>query len=234
VTIRGKLYTAIVVVLAGFALVIGVGVWSMNRVGERFDAVQAAADARALALQLKYDITDFNGWQTAYGYDNGKSRPLYLEAFSRFERNLARARATLRQPREVQVLDSIDAAGRDFSRLDAAAWKALQAGRADEVKRILLGPEIRTFERAAAAAQALAVLEDGRASTQDRAFRRSRTHDLRLLTGASIIAALLVVILLVTAVDLARTAERALAEPEPEETDDPSAPPGAEPPPAGS
>ena len=233
-TIRGKLYTAIVVVLAGFALVLGVGVWSMNRVSDRFDAVQAAADARALALQLKYDITDFNGWQTAYGYDNGKSRPLYLQAFARFERNLARARATLRQPNEVRVLDQIDAAGRDFSRLDAAAWKALQAGRADEVKRILLGPEIRTFERAAAAAQALAVLEDGRASAQDRAFRKSSRHDLRLLIGASIMAALLVVILLVTATDLARTAERALAAPQPEETDDSSTSPGAGPPPASS
>ena len=76
------------------------------------------------------------------------------------------------------------------------------------MSRILLGPEIRNFQRAAAAAQALAVLEDGRAAAQERAFRKSRTHDLRLLIGASIIAALLVVILLVTATDLARTAEQ--------------------------
>ena len=82
----------------------------MSRLGDRFDAVQAAADARALALQLKFDVTDFNGWQTAYGYDNGKSRPLYLSAFGRFQRNLARARTVLRRPQEVSLLDQIDAA----------------------------------------------------------------------------------------------------------------------------
>jgi len=125
----------------------------------------------------------------------------------------------LRGPQEVGLLDQIDAAGRDFDRLDVRAWNALQAGRSDEVSRILLGPEIRNFQRAAAAAQALAVLEDGRAAAQERAFRKSRTHDLRLLIGASIIAALLVVILLVTATDLARTAEQALDK-QPDETDD--------------
>ena len=218
-TIRGKLYTAIVVVLAGFALVIGVGALSMSRLGDRFDAVQTAADARALALQLKFDVTDFNGWQTAYGYDNGQSRPLYLSAFTRFQRNLTRARTVLRQPQEVSLLDQIDAAGRDFGRLDVRAWNALQAGRTDEVSRILLGPEIRNFQRAATAAQALATLEDGRAAAQERAFTKARTHDLRLLVGASIIAALLVVILLVTATDLARTAEQAL-EKQPLQTDD--------------
>ncbi len=223
-TIRGKLYTAIVVVLAGFTLVVGVGAVSMSRLGDRFDAVQAAADARALALQLKFDVTDFNGWQTAYGYDNGKSRPLYLSAFARFQRNLARARTVLRRPQEVSLLDQIDAAGRDFDRLDVRAWNALQAGRRDEVSRILLGPEIRNFQRAAAAAQALAVLEDGRAAAQERAFRKTRTHDLRLLIGASIIAALLVVILLVTATDLARTAEQALEDQAPANDETPASP----------
>src|SRR5581483_3099833 len=79
-TIRVKLYTAIVVSVAGLALTAGVGIWSLTRVADRFDAVQKAADSRALALQLKFDVTDFNGWQTAYGYDDGKSRPVYLAA----------------------------------------------------------------------------------------------------------------------------------------------------------
>jgi hypothetical protein len=209
-TIRAKLVTAIVVSVAGLALTAGVGIWAMSSLGDRFDRVAAASDARALALQLKFDITDFNGWQTAYGYDNGKSRGLYLQAFNRFTTNLAEARGVLDRPNEVRLLDAIEAATDDFARLDARAWKALQAGRTPEVRRLFLGPEIANFQRAAAAAQALADVEARRATVEDRMFEDARKDALRLLVGAAIVAALLVVLLLVTAIDLARLAERAL------------------------
>ena len=209
-TIRGKLYTAIVVAVAGLAITVGVGAWAMNSLGNHFDRVQAASDARALALQLKFDITDFNGWQTAYGYDNGKSRPRYLSAFSRFEKNLAGARIELTRPDEVRLLDRIQDASSDFERLDARAWAALQANRDAEVRALFLGPEIENFQRAASAAQRLADLEDARAAAEDGAFEDARDDALRLLIVASILTALFIVILLVTAVDLARTAERAL------------------------
>jgi hypothetical protein len=108
------------------------------------------------------------------------------------------------------LLDRIGAATDAFARDDGRAWSALQAGRARDVRRILLGPEIENFQRAAAAAQRLAEVEDVRASAQERAFRDARTSALRLLIGASLIAAFLVIILLVTALDLARSAERTL------------------------
>jgi hypothetical protein len=209
-TIRSKLYAAIAVVVAALTLTVGVGVWGAGRLSDRFDDVQRAADARALALQLKFDVTDFNGWQTAYGYDNGRSRPTYLASFDRFERDLSRARKELAHPHEVLLLDRIGAATDAFNRIDRTAWSALQAGRAGEVRRILLGPEIENFQRAATAAQALAAVEDGRASAQERAFKDARADALRLLVAASIIAAFLVIILLITALDLARSAERTL------------------------
>jgi len=137
-SIRAKLYTAIVVVVAGLALTAGVAIAAMSHLGARFDAVQRASSARALALQLKFDVTDFNGWQTAYGYDDGESRPIYLASFKRFERNLAKARAQLRTAREQELLDRIERATDDFARLDDASWAALQAGRPDEVKRIFM------------------------------------------------------------------------------------------------
>lgn len=211
-TIRAKLLTAIVVSVAGLALTAGVGIWAMSSLGDRFDRVQAAGDARALALELKFDITDFNGWQTAYGYDNGKSRSLYLRAFSRFKKHLAAARNVLDRQNEVRLLDAIEAATNDFERLDGQAWKALQSGRTAEVRRLFLGPEIENFQRAATAAQALADLEARRADSEDRKFEDARKDALRLLIGAAIVAALLVVLLLVTAIDLARLAERALAQ----------------------
>ena len=91
-TIRAKLYTAIAVAIAGLALTAGVGIWAMSNLSDRFDSVQRAADDRALALRLKFDIADFNGWQTAYGYDNGKSRSIFLRSIADF-REISRARS---------------------------------------------------------------------------------------------------------------------------------------------
>jgi methyl-accepting chemotaxis protein len=209
-TIRSKLYAAIAVTVAGLALTAGVGIWGMNRLSDRFDGVQRAADARALALQVKFAVADFNGWQTAYGYDNGKSRPIFLSSVADFRKTLGRARLELRGPIERSLLDEITVAFNDFMRLDRVAWAALQAGQTAEVRRLFLGPEIANFKRAAAGAQGLAQLEDERANAEERKFRDARKDALRSLIGASIMAALLVAILLVTALDLARMAEGAL------------------------
>jgi hypothetical protein len=210
VTIRSKLYAAIVVTLAGLALTVGVGIWGMSRLADRFDAVRGAADDRALALELRFDVTDFNGWQTAYGYDNGRSRPIFLRSVAAFRGDLARARVELDRPSEQALVRQISGAFREFMRVDARAYAALRAGRTTEVRRLFLGPEIANFEHASAAAQRLAELEAARADAEDRKFTDSRRDALRYLIAASILAALLVAILLVTAVDLARTAERSL------------------------
>jgi methyl-accepting chemotaxis protein len=214
-TIRSKLYAAIAVTLAGLALTAGVGIWGMNRLSDRFDGVQQAGDDRALALQVKFAIADFNGWQTAYGYDNGKSRPIFLRSVAAFRETLARAKLELKRPIERSLVEEITVAFDDFMRLDRVAWAALQAGRTAEVRRIFLGPEIANFTRAAAGAQGLAQVEDERANAEERRFRDARRDALRSLIGASIVAGLLVAILLVTALDLARAAEGRLTPPSP-------------------
>ncbi|MDQ2984934.1 MAG: hypothetical protein M3R70_13580 [Actinomycetota bacterium] len=215
-TIRAKLYTAIVVAVAGLVLTGGAGVWGMNQLGDRFDAARKADDARALALQLKYGVTDFNGWQTAYGYDDGKSRAIFLRSVAAFQATLARARVQLRSRPEQRLLEEISDAFNDFMRLDDRAFAALRAGRTGEVKRIFLGPELAIFERGAAAAQRLAELERANASAQEHKFERARTDALRRLLLAALVAAVLVGILLATAVDLARRAEQTLEESRPE------------------
>ena len=212
-TIRSKLYAAIVVTVAGLALTAGAGIWGMNRLSDRFDGVQRADAARALALQLKFGVADFNGWQTAYGYDNGKSRPIFLSSVAGFRGTLARAKRELTRPIERTLLAEISVAFGDFMRLDQVAWAALQAGRTAEVRRLFLGPEIANFRRAAAGAQGLAQVEEKRANAEERRFREARKDALRALIGASIVAALLVAILLVTALDLARLAEQNLPPP---------------------
>jgi CHASE3 domain sensor protein len=216
-TIRAKLATAIVVAVTGFALTAGVGIWGMNSLGTKFDDVREADEAQALALELKYDITDFNGWQTAYGYDNGASRPIFLRSVTQFREDLATAKRELTSPAEQKLLGEIEKAFNAFMALDVVAYRALQEGNADEVKRLFLGPEIRNFQRAAQGADDLASLEATRATATEKAFEDAQTDALRLLILASIVAAVLVALLLVTALDLARAAERTLAESPPEE-----------------
>ena len=212
-TIRAKLFTALVVTVAGLAVTAGVGIWALARLSDRFDAVHTAGNGRALALELKFDVTDFNGWQTAYGYDDGASRPTFLASVAAFKTDLARARTEFTRPRETQLLADVGQAFDRFMRLDAVAWRALQAGRKAEVRRLFLGPEIDNFHRAAAAAQQFAAVETARAASAERSFRSAKRDALRALVLAAIVAALLVAILIVTATDLARAAERALAPP---------------------
>jgi CHASE3 domain sensor protein len=211
-TIRAKLYAALAVTVVGLIVTAGVGIAGMSRLGDRFDDVETASRAQALALQLKFDVTDFNGWQTAYGYDNGASRPTFLSSVQRFRSDFAQARRQLTRPQETSYLDQIDSAFQDFMRLDDQAFAALQAGHKAVVKRIFLGPELVHFGRAAAASQQLASYEADRVSVQDKAFKDARHDALRLLIAVSAIAGLLVVILLITANDLARAAEGKLAE----------------------
>jgi CHASE3 domain sensor protein len=212
VSIRAKLYAALAVTVVGLVVTAGVGITGMSRLGDRFDDVEAASRAQALALQLKFDVTDFNGWQTAYGYDNGASRPTFLSSVQRFRSDFAQARRQLTRPQEKAYLDQIDKAFNDFMRLDDEAFAALQAGHKAVVRRIFLGPELVHFGRAAAASQQLASYEAERVSVQDKAFKDARHDALRLLIAVSAIAGLLVVILLITANDLARAAEGRLAE----------------------
>jgi CHASE3 domain sensor protein len=212
VTIRAKLYAALAVTVVGLIVTAGVGIAGMSRLGDRFDDVETASRAQALALQLKFDVTDFNGWQTAYGYDNGASRPTFLSSVQRFRSDFAAARRQLTRPQEKNYLDQIESAFNDFMRLDDQAFAALQAGHKAVVKRIFLGPELVHFGRAATASQQLASYEADRVSVQDKAFKDARHDALRLLIAVSAIAGLLVVILLITANDLARAAEGKLAE----------------------
>jgi hypothetical protein len=216
-TIRAKLVTAIVVAVTGLALTAGVGIWGMNSFGDKFDDVREAGKAQALALELKFDITDFNGWQTAYGYDNGGSRPIFLRSVQEFRKDFAAAREELTTPAEKNLLGDIDQAFRAFMALDVVAYRALQDGDTEVVRRLFLGPEIANFQRAASAAEDLAALEATRAAATDEAFENAQSDALRLLILASIIAAVLVALLLVTAFDLARAAERTLAASPPEE-----------------
>jgi hypothetical protein len=215
-TIRTKLYLAILLTVVGPIVTIAVALNAMDRLGDRFDEVQDRSARRALALDLKFGVTDVNGWQTAWGYDDGRSRPRFESAVAGLRRDLRTANEAFVDPRERAFLRELESGFEDFMRLDAAAWRALQRGREDVTKRILLGPEIDNFESTAAAAQQLASYQQRAEGATEAAFADERDDARRQLIAVGLGAAIVIVLLLLTANDLARLAlegERSRREP---------------------
>ena len=217
-TIRAKLYVAILLSVIGPVVTIAVALHGMQRLGDRFDEVQDRSEQRALALDLKFDVTDFNGWQTAYGYDDGASRPRFERSVRQFRIDFNAARNELTDARERRILSEIGSRFDAFMRFDAVAYSVLKRGDDERVKRIFLGPELRLFDGMAQRADELARYEARGASATETAFDDSREDSRRGLIAVALGAALVIILLLVTASDIARMAlegrETREAEPE--------------------
>ncbi len=215
-TIRAKLYLAILLTVLGPIVTIAVALNAMDRLGDRFDDVQDRSARRALALDLKFGVTDVNGWQTAWGYDNGLSRPRFDSAVTDFRRDLRAAEEAFTGPRERALLDELESEFADFMRLDEVAWRALQDGRQAVTKRILLGPEIANFEATAGTAEQLARYQEREEGATEAGFDEERDTARQQLIAVGLGAAIVIVLLLLTASDLARLAlegERSRQEP---------------------
>jgi hypothetical protein len=206
VTIRAKLYVAILLTVIGPVITIAVALHGMDRLGDKFDEVQQRADQRALALDLKFDVTDFNGWQTTYGYDDGASRPRFERSVRQFRIDHAAARNDLTDAREARLLNEIRVRFTRFMQLDREAYAALQDGDDARVKEIFLGPELRLFDQMASRADELARYEARSATVTEKDFNDSREESRRGLIAVALGAALVIILLLVTASDIARMA----------------------------
>jgi hypothetical protein len=205
-TIRAKLYAAIVLTILGPLATTAVALHGMGQMGDRFDEVHDRARHQAIALELKFGVTDVNGWQTAYGYDNGRSRPVFERSAAQFRRDLGRAAATLTDSREHQLLGELRRDFAGFMALDGVAYRALQAGREQRVRDIFLGPEIARFSAMAQTAAQLARYEGERAAATQRAFDDARDDARKRLITVALGAGIVIVLLLITASDVARMA----------------------------
>jgi hypothetical protein len=205
-TIRAKIFAAIALSIIGPLATIAVALGGMSRLGDTFDDVQDRADRQALALDLKFGVTDVNGWQTAYGYDDGASRPRFDASVAAFRRDLARADRELTDPRERAQLARIETKFDDFMALDRVAYAALKADRPERTKQIFLGPEIRNFEAMAAATQQLASYESAQATATEKDFEDEQRDARRALIALALGAGLVIVLLLVAANDVVRMA----------------------------
>jgi hypothetical protein len=205
-TIRAKLYAAIAMTVLGPAVTIAVALAGMASLGDRFDEAADRAARQALALELKFAVTDLNGWQTAYGYDGGRSRPQFERSRAAVQRQLAPARRTLRDPRERALLRDLQRELRGFLALDDVAFAALRRGRTERVRQIFLGPEIARFQGMARAADQLAAYEAAHVAETRRTVSAERRQVRRRLVAVGLGAGVLIVLLLVTAQDVARAA----------------------------
>ena len=205
-TIRAKLIAAMALTVIGPVATIAVAFAAFSTLDDRSDDVQRAGVRQASALELKFAVTDMNGWQTAYGYDAGRSRPTFVASVERTRELLAAARDELRAPRERALLAELGAAFDAFMALDVDAFAALQAGREAATRRILLGPEIRNFEAMARAAGALALEQDRLAAAAADEFDDARATARRELVAVAIGAGVVIVLLLITAQDVVRLA----------------------------
>jgi hypothetical protein len=209
-TIRAKLFAAIALTIIGPLVTIAVALQGQADLGDRFDDVQERARHEALARELKFGVTDVNGWQTAYGYDGGRSRPVFVRSVAAFRADLRSARSQLTDPVERRLLQRL---GEDFDRfmnLDVVAYRELRVGREEATRRIFLGPELARFESMAGIAEDLARRERRRAAATERAFDDARDDARKRLIAVALGAGLVIILLLVTAWDVARLAlERA-------------------------
>ncbi len=205
-TIRAKLYAAIVLTILGPLATTAVALHGMGRMGDRFDQVQERTQHESLALELKFAVTDMNGWQTAYGYDNGRSRPVFERSVATLRHDLRRAGATLTDPGEQVLLRRLRVDFGGFMALDRVAYRALGQGHERRVRDIFLGPEIARFSAMAGTADELAAYERRRAAATRRAFDDARDDARKRLITVALGAAIVIVLLLVTASDVARLA----------------------------
>jgi len=205
-TIRAKLYAAIVLTILGPLATTAVALHGMGEMGDRFDEVQDRARHESIALELKFGVTDVNGWQTAYGYDEGRSRPVFERSAASFTRDLRAAGRTLSDRRERELLAELAREFGAFMRLDREAYRALRAGDEQRVEDIFLGPEIARFSAMAETADTLATYERQRAAATERAFDDARDDARKRLITVALGAGIVIVLLLVTASDVARMA----------------------------
>ena len=199
-TIRAKLYAAIALTILGPLLTTVVAIEGQSRLGDSFNEVQQRADDAALAQEIRFDVTDTNGWQTAYGYaGDGRFRKQYEASRDLLDENLTRAEGELTESAEQGLTTQLREQFDSFLALDDVASAALKAGNAAEVKRIFLGPELVRFEAMAATAQRLADYEADRAAEADAAFTADRDRARKRLIAVALGAMMVIILLLVTA-----------------------------------
>jgi hypothetical protein len=90
--------------------------------------------------------------------------------------------------------------------IDVVAYRALRRGDEERVRDLFLGPEIARFSAMADTADRLATYQARRAAASERAFDDARDDARKRLITVALGAGIVIVLLLITASDVARMA----------------------------
>jgi hypothetical protein len=120
--------------------------------------------------------------------------------------DLRRATATFSEPREQALLRELKQDFAAFMAIDVVAYRALRRGDEERVRDLFLGPEIARFSAMAETADRLATYQAGRAAASERAFDDARDDARKRLITVALGAGIVIVLLLITASDVARMA----------------------------
>ena len=204
-SIRAKLYAAIALSTIGPVLTTAIALAAMSTLGDRFSDVERSSANVEPALNLKFGVTDVNGWQTAYGYDDGASRPRYEASLRALEADLATAAGASR-PGRAPSRRPAHAAARHVQAPRRPRLRALQNDRPRSRSRSSSVPRSAQFEAMAATAQDLADQERRAPARRGAGFTEARTDARRKLVAVALGAGIVIVLLLITAQDVARRA----------------------------
>ena len=207
-TIRAKLYAAIALTILGPLLTTVVAIEGRRRWATASTRSGQRADDAALAQEIKFDVTDMNGWQTAYGYaGDGRFRSEFVAARDRLDGNLTTAEEELTERREQDLIAQLRTQFDQFLALDGVAFRALQAGRRRGGEADLPRPRAacasRRWPRPPRNWPTTRRIARPRPTT---AFDDDRDQARKRLIAVALGAALVIVLLLVTAQDVVRLA----------------------------
>ena len=221
-TIRAKLYAAIVLTILGPLATTAVALHGMSQMGDRFDEVRQRAEREAVARELKFLVTDVNGWQTAYGYAGGDLRGRFVASAPELREELDLADETLTDEREQQLLSQLNRRVRVIhgARRDRLPPAPGGPGRSRSGTSSS-GPNSTASRRWRRRPSSWPRHEADQAAATETAFDEARDDARRRLIAVALGAGVVVILLLVTANDIAKMAlegerrTRERTEPEP-------------------
>ncbi len=183
-------------------LILGTSLLALRSTGQITTAeglLHAASTHVDNGSEAKSCLADVNGWQTAYGYDGGASRPQFEKAAKDCQAVIDRAVAAVAglpdEPDAVAIKDGFAA----FMAVDARAWESGQVdgfGEGSAARGLILGEGMEAFAAASQAARTFTDAQAGDLASARSGFASAKADVRRMTIGALALGALVVLLLL--------------------------------------
>ncbi len=177
-------------------LMLGMGLFGLRNVGKLRDSERLLAGAQVHVengLRAQYCVTDVNGWQTAYGYDEGASRPQFEKAAKACQAIIDTTVAAVKGLEDEPAANALNEAFGAFMALDETTWEAGQASgwdKGSKAHELILNDNITAFQKAAAAADAFAQMQETDVQAGTKRFDDAEASVHTMTIGALIVALL--------------------------------------------